>query len=108
MTVASASHETNFSRFESVKYSGEQMFKTKQIFSLMRAAVFSIGCAAITFGSQTNLQQTTAQKMSAHMSHAYKGPSYRTHHHRHHHHHRTWSAKGKRVPKAKSLKNESY
>ena len=88
------------------------MFKTKQIVSLIRAAVFSIGCAAITFGAQTNLQQTTGQKMSAHISHAYRGSTYRRHHHRHHRHHhhrRTWSPKGKRrVPKAKSLKNESY
>ena len=85
------------------------MFKGKQIFSLMRAAVFSIGCAAITFGAQTNLQQATGQKMSAHISHAHSGSTYRRHHHRHHHHRRTWSPKGnRRVPKAKSLKNESY
>ena len=86
------------------------MFKTKQIVSLIRATVFSIGCAAITFGAQTNLQ-ATGQKMSAHISHAHGGSTYRGHHHhhRHHHHRRTSSHQGKRrVPRAKSLKNESY
>jgi hypothetical protein len=81
------------------------MFKTKQIVSLIRAAVFSIGCAAITFGAQTNPEQTTGQKMSAPISHAQKGSTSR----RHHHHRRSWSPKAKkRVPKAKSLKTESW
>jgi len=86
------------------------MFKSKQIFSLIRAAAVSIGFAAITFGAQTNPAQAAGQKVGTQISHGQKGSSSRWHHHhRHHHHRRTGSHKGnKRVPKAKSLKTESY
>jgi len=81
------------------------MFKSKQIFSLIRAAAVSIGFAAITFGAQTNLAQSIGQKAHAQISPAQKGSASRWHHH----HRRTGSRKGnKHVPKAKSLKTESY
>jgi len=80
------------------------MLKVKQIFFVM-AAVVSIGRAALTVAQvkpeRVSGAPTTVGITGARRNHATKG--------RHHHHRRKSShRRHKRVPNAKSLKNESY
>ena len=79
------------------------MFNPKQIFTVIFAAVVSIGSAVLAFG-QTSLVQASGQKMSTELSTAHG-----THSSGHRHHRRTTSTKRKkRVPNAKSLNTESW
>ena len=80
------------------------MLKVKQIFLVM-AAVVSIGCAALTVGAQVKPERvggapTSVGVIRARRNHATGGRHYQRGRSRHRRH--------KRVPNAKSLKNESY
>lgn len=79
------------------------MQTTKQILSLGLAGAIFIGAAATSFAAQHNPEP---MKMNANL-----GERSRRHHRRHerrHHHHVRLSKNMKRVPRAKSLKKESW
>lgn len=80
------------------------MLKVKQIFLVMTAVV-SIGCAALTVGAQVKSERVSGAPTSVGVIGARKNHATgRPHHHRGSSRHR----RHKRVPNAKSLKNESY
>jgi len=79
------------------------MQTTKRILSLGLAGAILIGAGAASFAAQHN---PGPMKMNANLSERSRG-HYRRHERRHHHHVRL-SKNMKRVPRAKSLKKESW